>query len=442
MSGFGWYRAKLLIPAGAPPLVLLIPRFAVRTNYQVFADGKPVGGCSESPVAVFHVRPLSLCPLTASIATHDQTMLIAIRVWHRPHWAAFTAGGIVTPLRVGGAAQLQELAQFAISQRAWQYATVNDPEAILYGLAGLSAVAFYLLRHREKEHLWFGVHAMISCVAGCFWTYSLFHAFGIERDTINSLLGVPKLLALISFYRSFLNLRRDWRYWIAAGGVTANLVATVFMLNEWSSTAWANGLDVLCFLPAYVWIAFQLIRRAVEGFPDARLLLVPAILNPLIVIASYLFWIFEVLGWMKTPDWVSITFHWPFPFNLGDLSDFIFLNAVIAILLLRFDRANTQGERLAAEVEAARAAQQVLIPETIASPEGYLIRSAYKPAGDLSGDFFQVLPSERGGALLVLGDVSGKGLKAAMTGTLTIGALRTAAASGLGPGAVLSELNR
>jgi serine phosphatase RsbU (regulator of sigma subunit) len=44
--------------------------------------------------------------------------------------------------------------------------------------------------------------------------------------------------------------------------------------------------------------------------------------------------------------------------------------------------------------------------------------------------------------LIVVGDVSGKGLKAAMTGTLAIGALRTLASEGLSPGAIMQRLNQ
>jgi serine phosphatase RsbU (regulator of sigma subunit) len=43
---------------------------------------------------------------------------------------------------------------------------------------------------------------------------------------------------------------------------------------------------------------------------------------------------------------------------------------------------------------------------------------------------------------VAVGDVSGKGLKAAMTGTLALGALRALAAEGLGPAATLTKLNR
>jgi serine phosphatase RsbU (regulator of sigma subunit) len=78
-----------------------------------------------------------------------------------------------------------------------------------------------------------------------------------------------------------------------------------------------------------------------------------------------------------------------------------------------------------------------MLPEV----EGYEIDAAYFPAEEVGGDFYQVLET-RGAKLVLVGDVSGKGLKAAMTGTLAMGALRALAGEGLGPGAVLTRLNR
>jgi serine phosphatase RsbU (regulator of sigma subunit) len=100
-----------------------------------------------------------------------------------------------------------------------------------------------------------------------------------------------------------------------------------------------------------------------------------------------------------------------------------------------------QGERMAAELEAARTAQRVLVPEQLTPIEGYRIESAYEPAQELSGDFYQVLPAGGGATLLALGDVSGKGLTAAMTGTLAIGVMRQLAVEGLRPAELLAALN-
>jgi serine phosphatase RsbU (regulator of sigma subunit) len=63
------------------------------------------------------------------------------------------------------------------------------------------------------------------------------------------------------------------------------------------------------------------------------------------------------------------------------------------------------------------------------------------PAQEVGGDFYQVLEQPDGCTLIVVGDVSGKGLKAAMTGALAIGAVRTLAAEDLGPGTLLSRLS-
>jgi serine phosphatase RsbU (regulator of sigma subunit) len=69
----------------------------------------------------------------------------------------------------------------------------------------------------------------------------------------------------------------------------------------------------------------------------------------------------------------------------------------------------------------------------------------------VGGDFFQILPipgvdvahPERGqAAFIVLGDVSGKGLKAAMTVSMIVGTLRTSARHCAGPGELLGEVNR
>ena len=58
----------------------------------------------------------------------------------------------------------------------------------------------------------------------------------------------------------------------------------------------------------------------------------------------------------------------------------------------------------------------------------------------MGGDFFRVLPEPDGGVLVVVGDVSGKGLRAAMTVSAIIGALSTL--SGDSPAQLLNALNR
>jgi hypothetical protein len=114
----------------------------------------------------------------------------------------------------------------------------------------------------------------------------------------------------------------------------------------------------------------------------------------------------------------------------------------LTILVRDLLRDRTEKQRLAAELAASRAVQQMLIPREIPSIPGFKIESEYRPYGDVGGDFFQILPLGEAGALVVIGDVSGKGMPAALTVSLAVGALSLAVESSTSPGEILASLNR
>ena len=93
------------------------------------------------------------------------------------------------------------------------------------------------------------------------------------------------------------------------------------------------------------------------------------------------------------------------------------------------------------EIQSAREIQQVLVPEALPAIEGYAVTSAYQPALEVGGDFFQIIPNPDGSTMVALGDVSGKGLKAGMNVSMIVGVLRAEAES-TSPAVVLGALNR
>ena len=101
-----------------------------------------------------------------------------------------------------------------------------------------------------------------------------------------------------------------------------------------------------------------------------------------------------------------------------------------------------QQSALEQEFKNARELQQVLVPEALPSLPGFAMTSAYRPAQEVGGDFFQIIPLDGGSTLIVLGDVSGKGLKAAMAVSLIVGAARMVADFSKSPAEILSGLNR
>jgi serine phosphatase RsbU (regulator of sigma subunit) len=109
------------------------------------------------------------------------------------------------------------------------------------------------------------------------------------------------------------------------------------------------------------------------------------------------------------------------------------------VILYRFLRVSQEEQRTSAEIAAARSVQSLLIPTQLPSNKHFMLESAYLPVNGVGGDFFQVLPLADGSMLIVVGDVSGKGLQAAMNASTLVGALRNELSHD--PATVLDHLN-
>jgi CheY-like chemotaxis protein len=92
----------------------------------------------------------------------------------------------------------------------------------------------------------------------------------------------------------------------------------------------------------------------------------------------------------------------------------------------------------------ARALQAALLPQRLPELDGVELAAHFRPAGDgsvIGGDFYDVLPRE-GGVDLVIGDVTGKGARAAALTGLVRHTVRTAARYEATPSGVLDVVNR
>lgn len=116
--------------------------------------------------------------------------------------------------------------------------------------------------------------------------------------------------------------------------------------------------------------------------------------------------------------------------------------AILIIFVRDLIRDRNEKQRLAAELAASRAVQQVMVPEKNAAIPGFDLQAVYKPHGEVGGDFFQILPLPQGGVLIAVGDVSGKGMPAAMMVSLLVGALHALIETTTRPGQLLAGINR
>jgi phosphoserine phosphatase RsbU/P len=233
---------------------------------------------------------------------------------------------------------------------------------------------------------------------------------------------------------------RSRTWWLAAAMLFISPPTVLLYVFNISSVAIAGLLGTLAVLPATVWILVTLLKRALQRDRDALILLVPTLLWQGFPFIDSILLITWQLGWQRwASHWVFPLLTKPFVLMPGPAVGTIFIFALLVFLIRRFSFARQEETRLSSEFESARTIQSLLIPAKPPSTPGFAIESVYLPASEVGGDFFQIVPASDGSLLVVVGDVSGKGLKAAMTVSAIIGALRGCAARK--PAEVLAHLN-
>jgi GAF domain-containing protein len=115
--------------------------------------------------------------------------------------------------------------------------------------------------------------------------------------------------------------------------------------------------------------------------------------------------------------------------------------AAIANALLCAEMVDAAQARaaFAAELHAASTVQQLLLQSASRPTPGFEVESVYVPASEVGGDFFFVSSTPDGSLTAIVGDVSGKGLTAAMRVAMILGALRRETSHD--PSEILSGLN-
>ncbi len=206
------------------------------------------------------------------------------------------------------------------------------------------------------------------------------------------LLRSVERLFYVGFYYYLLRARRGWSLQLAIGAIVAYDLIRIPATMFWSiSAATDSGLSDLALVPASIWIDVLIIRRAIQGFRDARLVAVPELIGDLFGLAVTAVSYMDRLGWSSDALSSVVFFMWrrPFPIMVGQLVEILFLLAILAILIWRFTRTSLQEERMAGELEAARSVQQVLIPERSPANLTEACRLPQSRNPVISGDFIR-----------------------------------------------------
>jgi serine phosphatase RsbU (regulator of sigma subunit) len=113
----------------------------------------------------------------------------------------------------------------------------------------------------------------------------------------------------------------------------------------------------------------------------------------------------------------------------------------VAQLVRQQQKQAQERERIEQELRVARLIQQTLLPKHVPDVAGYQLAAYYQPAREVGGDFYDFLELDEDHLGLVVGDVTDKGVPAAIVMATTRTMLRASAQRLDSPGEVLKRVN-
>ena len=415
-----WYRVHLALPPGTHGLALTLS--GIGGSYRVFANGKEIGGKGRmADRGDYLVEGSSTFPIPdALLASGPLVLTIHLFVGSVDRISFTMADGISSKSsvylgpasllerdeatyleshRVEGGAILMLWAILLILALALTFLVPRVPAyPVLVLIAAAHLVGDLLVDYRSLHHLshrpWLDWPIYLALSAST--------VAGLTLCRIAS--GTPQRLWIrlvgIFFGAAILSL------WLSSMGVFSFLV---YALLRYAAYALVLSADL-----------YLIIRGSRRKIKDAQILLATSC-----IYAVY-------LGWWALLRYGHVTLGLP-PAVIQRLLDALkpeqvsnFAIAVGLFLLLVVRTLSIVRERaaIATEIGAARTMQQLLLGGSPKITPGFAVETVYLPAGELGGDFFLLSPADDGSLTVLVGDVSGKGLLAAMRVSMIFGILR------------------
>lgn len=437
--GYRWYRLHLRVPEQHPALGLLLT--LPGNSFEVFVNGQRVGDYSIRSTLLMSGWSYR----AVALPNQPRDLLVAVRAFDLPYgYAESDRRDSYTQAWIGPFRVVTNLQSFLrVRESNFEASSLGINLAVCLG--GIAVLGLFWMQRTQIEYLWLGAYLLLQGLGDLFYSMS---TYVLAPTSLNALFADPAtylvLLLQVEFTFAFVHRRvgRAWRiYEILLVG--AWLVA---MPLNWLGVAGKGYLifETLVEIPASLGLPLALMVWFRRGNREAGWLIFPSLL-PAFTGAMYNVDFVSTVFFQHRLDVLSHIDRFSigrYPMRLMAVGNLVFLLAIGIVLFFRYTRVARAQMRTAAELDAAREIQRKLVPVELPQLENYGIAAAYAPAAEVGGDFYQVLRQADGSVLIALGDVSGKGLKAAMTGSVVIGALRALASEGGPLGELMEKLNR
>jgi hypothetical protein len=453
--GYAWYRIRASLIASPGKSLAFATYGRMDEAYELFDDGELVGswgsflGSGKSPITYF-TQPVTI-PLMPSpsssppeFGTGASEHVLAVRFWMGPVGLLhdpFPGGFHSAPL-VGEAGAVATKVQLERQKLNREYYFTAFEFLVYLAMAILvSGLVFFdrsdpVYRWVAGSSLLWTLMAAIYVLAQCTQLISFRSFFVLFEVIVNPL--------------SFCGWTMVWWVWFRLRRPAWVPKALVFVtMGQMVTMAFGANL-VNNSIPHQVGLAFFISSIVLRLLHAALLALIVAkgigatgkegwlVLPAVIPMSAALFQneliVLHIMGVWHFRG-ITILFV--------EAAEMVMASAVGLLMLLRMLQSVRRQREMALDVKQAQEVQHLLIPKQLVPIPGLTIETEYHPAREVGGDFFQIIrhPTD-GGALIVAGDVTGKGLKAGMMVALLVGAIHTVTDISFDPEFVLGVLNK
>ena len=438
-SGYAWYRLRLQpqqlsqiskLPGNQPSgLLLTSDSVGQLAAYINGVESGHTRGMTDHPA--MYQSPPFIVHLTPALA--NGTILLAVRTWAGPDTTIKRS--LLANVELGALDDINDRLNLAIERHWDQHVVAIVIVSFLFFCVAALGATLYLAQRHHSEYLWLALLCLSVAVTGTveiaygqaliplsifsvlnLWTGRVFMAVTLEfvlRFTASphrKLVRGVQIAVLLLPLLALLKLEAIYQFFSISAEVVFCVLISVLLFRAWRRGRREAGIMLLPFFLAST-------ADSVDSILD---------------FAGSKHWIAE--GLASTHSHLG-----PIEFSASAVNYTVFLASLISVILYRFVHVSQEEQRSTAEIEAARSVQAMLIPTQLPSNRNFMLESAYLPVNGVGGDFFQVLPLKDESLLIVVGDVSGKGLQAAMNASTLVGALRNEISHD--PATILNHLN-
>jgi sigma-B regulation protein RsbU (phosphoserine phosphatase) len=302
--------------------------------------------------------------------------------------------------------------------------------AVIICAAGATAIAGHFLRRDRRQHLllWFGLFAAIYGVR-MFFKQPLAPCLGVSDSTglwfevvLNYVILIPSLLFAEELYGT--GWRSSFR-WLLAGVSVYGVAGTILdVIRQDPRAAPDPSLGLLACIVIVIVIGARAGYRP-PPFPEWRVL----------VTAIVVFLVFVVNEHAVGAGWV------PWSLSVEPIGFLIQLACLGYIVVSRYFTQDRQLAAVEQELRSAREIQTSILPRDLPAIPGVRLAARYLPLANVAGDFYDVVALDAHAVAVLVADVSGHGVPAALIASMVKVAFTSALHDTRDPGAVLTRMN-